>query len=72
MESFRLKVPDVVAELEEQSVWSQYQDNLGKLSAELMNIKFNVLSEKAKYYLSANSEQRKKEIIHEVLEVGIN
>jgi hypothetical protein len=60
MESFRLKVPDVASEIEEQIAWSQNKDNPAQLAAELMNIKFNVLSEKAKRYLSANTEARKK------------
>jgi hypothetical protein len=32
MESFRLKVPDVVSELEEQLAWSQHKENIAQLS----------------------------------------
>lgn len=41
-------------------------ENLPQLSAELMNIKPSILSEKAKYYLSATTDEKRKEIVEQV------
>jgi hypothetical protein len=65
-------VPTVASEVEEQSFWAQHKDNPAKLTVELLTLKPRVLSEKAKAYLSTTSENRKMEIIEEVLDKGIN
>lgn len=48
MESFRLKIPDVIAEVEEQLIWSQYKENPDKITTELSGLKNYTLSSKAK------------------------
>lgn len=54
-ESFRLKVPDIFAEPEEQLAWSQYEDDPIKLGEELQKLDPRLLSESAKYFISATS-----------------
>lgn len=58
----------MIAEVEEQLMWTKFKDNPTQLSAELANIKSSFLSEKAKYYLGASSDERRKEIIETVFQ----
>lgn len=63
-QSFRLKVPDIFAETQEQIIWSQYEDNPQKIEEELLKLDKKIITQSAKYFISATSTQRKQEVNH--------